>query len=295
MDWWHKLGRIFRLSNLGAFIFVALNISSIILFLIYIELTKEEVLLFFLSYLIVFALAISPIGDFVLSLMIGAKKIKRNDIKIKLYPLFDIVYEKAKDKSPYISKNIKIKIIPNNEEVNAFAVGRRTICVTQGLLQLDDEEIMAVLAHEFGHIAYKHTIIQIIVLCSNFFISGILLLVKLVSWIFAGLSSLVSIFYRSYLFAFVATITAVITSTLVWLWTKFCLLFLRWSMRENEYLADEYAFKLGYGDSLSYVIDNCLANEPSNSFFKVLYSTHPSNNSRIAHLQELGANYNAYI
>lgn len=295
MDIWHRIGRVIRLSNLGTFLFFTLNISLSVLFMVYIELTKEEIVFAAIVYAFIVLIALSPIGDLLLSFLLGARKIKRDDIKIKLFPLFDIVYEKAKEKSPYISKKIRIKIIPNSEEINAFAIGRKTICVTQGLLSLDDESIMAVLAHEFGHIAYRHTIIQIIALCSNLFVSGILLLVKIVSWTIAGISSLISLFYKSYLFAFLSTVMAAITSFLIWLWTKFCLLFLRWSMRENEYLADEYAFMLGYGDSLAYVIDNCFCDKTNNGFLKVLYSTHPSNNSRIAHLQELGSIYNAYI
>lgn len=32
-----------------------------------------------------------------------------------------------------------------------------------------------------------------------------------------------------------------ISTALSWLWVKFCMLFLMWSMRQNEYLADEFA------------------------------------------------------
>ncbi len=295
MDIWHRIGRVIRLSNLGTFLFFILNVGLLYLILYFAETTKEELLAITVIYVSFFVIGLSPIGDFVLSLSLGARKIKRTDQIIKIHPLFEVVYEKAKKKTSYISKRIKLKIIPNDDTVNAFAVGRRTICITQGLLNLDDESIMAVLAHEFGHIAYKHTLIQVLALCSNMLVSIVLLFVKVISWIIAGISSIISLFYRSYLFAFLTTASAAITSFAIWLWTKFCLLFLRWSMRENEYLADEYALMLGYGNSLASVIDNCFCSEPSNKFFKVLYSTHPSNDSRIAHLQELGSIYNAFI
>ncbi len=294
MDLWHRMGRVIRFSNLGALLFFVLNIGLLYGILYYAEVTKDDYIAITIIYASIFTISISPIGDFILSLSIGARKIKRNDQIIKIQPLFDVVYEKARKKTPYISKKIKIKIIPNDETVNAFAVGLRTICITKGLLDLDDEFIMAVLAHEFGHIAYKHTLIQVLALCSNMLVSTVLLFVKMVSWIIAGISSIISLFYRSYLFAFLATASAALASFVIWLWTKFCLLFLRWSMRENEYLADEYALMLGYGNSLASVIDNCVCSEPSNKFFNVLYSTHPSNDSRIAHLQELGSIYNAY-
>lgn len=294
MDIWHRIGRVIRLSNLGSLLFLILNVGLLYLMLYFAESTKEEFIVATIIYVLVFIIGLSPIGDFILSLSMGAKKIKRTDYIIKMCPLFDIVYEKAKKKTPYISKRIKLKIIPNDDTVNAFAVGQRTICVTKGLLDLDDESIMAILAHEFGHIAYKHTLIQVLALCSNILVSIVLLFVKMFSWIIAGITSIILLFYRSYLFAFLATASATLASFAIWLWTKFCLLFLRWSMRENEYLADEYALMLGYGNPLAGVIDNCFCTEPSSKFFKVLYSTHPSNDSRIAHLQELGSIYNAY-
>ena len=65
-------------------------------------------------------------------------------------------------------------------------------------------------------------------------------------------------------------------------------------MRQNEYVADAYAYKLGYGELLASVLDTKMGNEPENSFIKALYSTHPPTDDRIAKLQELGANYSRY-
>ena len=65
---------------------------------------------------------------------------------------------------------------------NAFAIGRKTICVTDGILNLSDSEIMAVLAHELGHPAYKHSSIQLLIGGGNIFISGCLLFIKLICY-----------------------------------------------------------------------------------------------------------------
>ena len=90
------------------------------------------------------------------------------------------------------------------------------------------------------------------------------------------------------------TIIGSISSVMIWLWTKFCLLFLMWSMRQNEYVADEYAFKLGYGRILASILDRQICSPPENSFFKALYSTHPRRDDRIARLQELGVDYSRF-
>ena len=40
----------------------------------------------------------------------------------------------------------------HDEAPNAFATGRKTICVTEGMLSMPVEQIKATLGHEFGHL-----------------------------------------------------------------------------------------------------------------------------------------------
>ena len=80
----------------------------------------------------------------------------------------------------------------------------------------------------------------------------------------------------------------------MWLWTKFCMLFLMWSMRQNEFVADEYAYRLGYGNILARLLDNQMCSNPENGLLKALHSSHPSSDDRIAKLQDLGATYGRY-
>ena len=72
------------------------------------------------------------------------------------------------------------------------------------------------------------------------------------------------------------------------------MLFLMWSMRQNEFVADEYAFQLGYGSALARVLDCEMCSPPDNGLLKALFSSHPNTHDRIAHLQELGASYSRY-
>ena len=65
-------------------------------------------------------------------------------------------------------------------------------------------------------------------------------------------------------------------------------------MRQNEYVADEFAYKLGYGNILASVLDRQMCSAPENGLLKALYSTHPHSDDRIARLQNLGATYSRY-
>lgn len=293
MDIWHRMGRIINLSNLGVLVFFLLNISLVCAVFLPYGITIGSIALILSSYVATVLISFSPVGEWALAVFAGAKEIKRRDIQIRLIPLLEIVFEKAKGITPDMVGSIHLKII-HDPAPNAYAIGRKTICVTDGLLDLTDEEIMAVFAHEIGHLAYKHSIIQLLIGGGNIFISGCLLIIKLVCWLITTTLALFSIGARSWSGGVLAALFGGLSSALIWLWTKFCMLFLMWSRRQYEYIADEYAFRLGYGVALAEVLDIHLRSAPENSFLKALYSTHPHSDDRIARLQELGANYSRF-
>jgi len=293
MDIWHRLGRVIRISNLGTLIFFLLNISLILSVFCPDGITWQNALPLIAIYFTTILISLSPVGEWLISTIAGAREITRTDIKIKLIPLLEIVFSQSKEISPDIVNSIHLTII-NEPVANAFAIGRKTICVTEGLLNLSDKEIMAVFSHEIGHIVYKHSVIQLLIGGGNVFISGCLLIIKLICWMITAIFTLFAVGTRKLGMGILITIIGSISSVMIWLWTKFCLLFLMWSMRQNEYVADEYAFKLGYGRILASILDRQICSPPENSFFKALYSTHPRRDDRIARLQELGVDYSRF-
>lgn len=293
MDIWHRVGRIFRISNLGTLIFFLLNIGLILAFFCPNGITVETATPLVICYIITVLISLSPVGEWLFAAFAGAREIKRNDIKIRLIPLLEIVFEAAKQKTPSMVSSIKLKIIHDNS-TNAFAIGRKTICVTDSLLNLSDEEIMAVLAHELGHIAYQHSVIQLLIGGANLFISGFLVIIKCVCWVVTGILTIIGLSTRSVLGTILMTLFGSLSTVLVWLWTKFCMLFLMWSMRQNEFVADEYAYSIGYGNMLAYVLDRKMCSQPENGLLKALYSTHPHSDDRVARLQNLGSSYSRY-
>lgn len=293
MDVWHRIGRIIRLSNLGTLIFFLLNITLLYFIFFPYGITPENAILMLALYLVTVLISFSPVGEWVLATFAGAKEIKRRDIKIRLIPLLEIVFEQAKEKTPSMVSSIHLKLIRDSAP-NAFAIGRKTICVTERLLNLSDEEIMAVFAHELGHLAYKHSVIQLLIGGGNAFIAGCLLLIKLACWMITAVFTLFAIGSRRLGRGLIITFIGSISTISIWLWTKFCMLFLMWSMRQNEYVADEYAFKLGYGTILASLLDKHMCTAPENGLLKALYATHPHSDDRIARLQELGAEYSRY-
>lgn len=287
MDIWHRLGRIFRLENLGTLFFFVLNMGIILMFFCPDGINVKNAIPLVCVYVCTVLISLSPVGEWGLAVLVGAREIKRKDFKIRLIPLLEVVYSKAKNETPDMVDYIKLKII-YDQAANAYAIGRRTICVTEGLLQCSDDEIMGVLAHEVGHLAYGHTIIQLLIGGGNIFIFGCLYIIRITCWIITMVVSLVvGVVTRNFWASILTAIISSISVGIIWLWTKFCMLFLMWSMRKNEYVADEYACKIGFGRELAYVLDNALCSNPNNGILKALYSTHPSSDDRIARMQNM--------
>lgn len=262
MDIWHRVGRIVRFSNLGTLLFFTLNI----LLIVAVFGSSGSIVELICIYFFTVAISLSPLGEMCLAAFAGASDIKRVDIKLRVVPLVQYVLDKAKENTSYCPKKVKVKII-HDPAPNAFALGRQTLCITDGLLLLSDDMILGILAHEIGHLSYGHTVIQLLIGGGNIFISGCLLLIKISYWIFSAIMGLFAICSRSGVMGIITAVFAGISTALSWLWVKFCMLFLMWSMRQNEYLADEFAYKIGFGLELATVLDQHISDveTPENS------------------------------
>ena len=87
---------------------------------------------------------------------------------------------------------------------------------------------------------------------------------------------------------------ATLSVVAVWIWARFCTMFLMWSMRANEFVADKYAFDIGFGSELAFALDTTFASRPSNGLLRALYATHPNVHDRVGRLQQMGAVYSRY-
>jgi len=283
-----------RLNNLGAFIFFGINAG--IIFSLLVSGAGMPFWQVLIIYLISVLVGVSPIGEAILAYVAGGRKIVRADMRSRIEPYINNVYMKAKERTEELPENIVVKLI-NDVTPNVYAVGRKTICITEGLLTLPDDEIEAVLAHEIGHIALHHTDVQLLIGGSNFLVAGIILVLKSIAAImaiFSSISAVTNIFRPRSKYA-PSPWGGLICAGFIYIWTQFCLMFLRWTLRRNEYEADRYAYELGYGYKLAEMLDRIdESRKPLGALLKAVYSTHPPKDNRIGKLQELGVAYSRY-
>lgn len=176
--------RMTRKSNIPVLIYLVLNIfviAGIVSFLFGGGTMPfcQALLIGIVLYAISLVIALSPIGEWILRLQTGCKKIKRVEQINFIEPIFREVYDKAKKLDSSIPDDVQL-YMNTDEDPNAFATGRKTICVTEGMLHMPESQIKATLGHEFGHLAHKDTDLILVVSVGNLIVSAFILGIRLV-------------------------------------------------------------------------------------------------------------------
>lgn len=295
--------KMFRVKNTGVLIYLFLNL--IIIFAVFFALMGGQGEYFLPAlgaaiaiYGFSLAVALSPVGEWILRVQAGGRKIKRQEQLDFLMPIFEEVYAKAKAEDPTLPNDIKL-YIADDDAPNAFATGRKTVCVTRGLLELKREKIAGTLAHEFGHLAHHDTDLLLLVNVGNFVVTVIVLGVRLAIHLAELVADIFAIFLGGregaigiLLHGAMRVLADVTVGILVWLWTKLGTLLVMRSSRNNEFEADKFACDLGYGAELCATLDT-IGGEGAKGLFAALASTHPATDDRIARMQSYGVNYTA--
>ena len=309
MYFFNFLKQIVKGKNVFALLYLALNVF-VIAFIVMLMLDTDDLLLSVAIgtgiYLISVILTLSPLGEFLLRLRHGCRRIERTDHRNRLDPLFREVESRARRVDPLLTQEIRY-FISADATPNAFAMGRHTICITEGLLTLPDEQIMATLAHEMGHLSHKDTDLLLVVTVGNMLITAYLLFLGFflsVLQFFCRITAMiVSVFTRSRrrsngmngsaFFVDVAFrfLRFILIGAFSWVWTRIGILLVMRTSRGNEYLADEFAYNTGLGRALCTLLDGIASNYANASLFAALSRSHPSKHERISRLQRLGVRY----
>lgn len=285
-------------NNIGLLIWLILNTLLIVAIFSSGFTSVEGIVLGLVIYIVSLTIALSPIGEWVLRLQNGCRKITIPEYIGRLEPIFREVYSKAKELNPELPSDIRMFMSDSNDP-NAFATGRKTVCVTRGLLNYSDEQIKGVLAHEFGHLAHKDTDSILVVAVGNFIVSAIFVVIRVFANIFMGIgqfmTALMSRSIGGIIASFFIGIGRVVADFMLVLimraWTQLGVWLCMYSSRKNEYEADEYAFNCGYGEDLCQVLESFGTVKGATGLFAALVSSHPQNYDRINRLRNLDNTY----
>jgi heat shock protein HtpX len=277
------LQRVVKKSNTGTIAYLILNIL-IITYLFSDGFTDPEGFLFgIVAYAVSLAIALSPIGEFILRIITGCRDISGTPEARRLEPLFREVLEKTKEKYPELSSDIKL-FINDNPVPNAFAIGRKTVCLNKGILDFSDDQIKGILAHEAAHLAHKDTDLLLVITVGNFIITGLFFVTRLVIKLVGFLVAIANEDFGAWL-------TAVFFDLLLvgamMLWTKIGVLLVMYSSRQNEYEADKLASLIGYKENLISALKELKRYDvKEKGIFASLAASHPDIDDRILRLTQ---------
>lgn len=228
-------------------------------------------------------ISLTPAGEAMWRLRNGIKKqppASLNSAWLAANAVFEEVRERAKSVTRNVSDKVTLYYSPT-KDINAYALGHRTVIVTAGILRVPSEYLKGVLAHELGHIAHGDSDLNLGINVSN----GILTVFMTFTSVFAylivgliidsknGLAQIVALFLR--------VLFNVIIIGLFRLWTLLGVLCINSSSRKAEYLADGFAKELGYGEQLARFLDVLDRSKVKSSKLSLMFQTHPDTVDRL--------------
>ena len=214
----------------------------------------------------------------------------------KLFNCYQRVKGKIEEEGYRVPTNLKVYMIPG-EEMNAFCFGARSIGVTEGTLNLDTRTVEAIIAHEFGHLFNGDSILNMILVVNCLGIITILAFYQFALIVFVYISMIICCMIGLFRFSFAAIfVTGKISGLIKFLVEAAKTIVLQISRlviaalgRKSEFMADRFAAHIGYTFYLKRFLERFVPDSgPSEqSFFAVLYDTHPSTALRIQQLNSI--------
>lgn len=289
----------FQVVNIGLIISLLINF---IISLVFISLFTNDLASGIGITLLIFVCSIgilyTPIGDWWYRKIVLNLREPNEAEKRRLIPIYNEVYDKALVASPNLSRDIKL-FIYDDDDINAFAIGLKTIAVHRGMLvnNIYDKEIAAILGHEFAHIANGDTFCTILAVQSNAIVSIFRTIFSFMMMVAAKIISFcVALAFETEQGAENGfTIADACVRGINWLIDKFVLLFVfisviiaQYSRRQHELAADNFSARLGYGQAMIHFFQRYEEADSTGNMFSfshLLYGTHPSMQVRISNLQ----------
>lgn len=233
-------------------------------------------------FLSVSGICLSDVGEWVMRLLEDVRHIATFTEKDRLLPIFDEVKNRAMTVTKNVENKVKLYII-DTPAINAYTIGKHTIAVTRGAMSFfDDEQIEAVIAHEFGHIANGDGQVSMFVeIASSVYMYMVLAFTKLLAFIEA-LSE------KTFIGSFVGFIKTIINLMLKY-FLQVLVILVASNSRKTEYRADKFAYDLGYGDTLISALYSLYDMQISDkrSLAEKLEASHPKTAYRIEKLEAL--------
>ena len=162
----YVLGKSIQDRNIGFLLWMTVNC------LMY-SLIPGGVIFYFL-WIVVLS---GPVGGWALRRLCGCRTIKKAEDQEKIRPVMERLQQNIRERWPSQMRNISV-YLSEDAFPDTFACGKRTICITRGMLDLPGEELEAGMAHEVGHLLKRDSEENLIMAASNPLVLAFLLIIS---------------------------------------------------------------------------------------------------------------------
>jgi Zn-dependent protease with chaperone function len=246
--------------------------------------------------------AISPLNEFIGRTSLGCRPATTEERKKILgawQMIINSIGNTLDNKTKERFENVDL-FVSDEKLPNAFALGRKTVCVTKGLLKLSSaSEITGVLAHEAGHLHFGDSQRLAMALTANRLGVVSYKVLDVLSKVFEGfthgVSGAGSVFGSSGVFVSLMGMILWLLAIIVQICLKaICFIFkiavdvgIHAVGRSEEFRADLFAKNIGFGQPLAKFLRQieALDSAPQN-IWDVVYRTHPPTAERIDRLEQ---------
>lgn len=232
-------------------------------------------------YLVGQIIAFSFVGEWMMRVIQGCKSLDRLENGVRMQELFDEVLANAIEKGYKVPKDVKLYVKFDNE-VNAFACGKKTVVMHSILAECDEEVVKAIFAHELGHIINSDSFKLQSIWVGNIVVSLMILIYRLVGVL---VTALFGLFGETMAKLANFVINVVILGLITYIWNLIGTVLVTFSMRKCELIADDVAKDLGYQEGLERLLNWVNEGEVKYvTLFEKMTSTHPVTQKRLDNL-----------
>jgi heat shock protein HtpX len=269
-------------------------VCSLIYFLFSIILLGGSVyalIITFIIYVVSIKIALSPFAEKMFRFLYGIRSIETNEEREYLMPIFNEVMSVI----PHGKSKAKIELcIIDKLDVNACAIGYRTVAITKGAMKaFDEEQLKGIIAHEIAHIKTGDTVASMFLFISSGYFYLIVFLFKLIILLMDKATNGIRNISKGKTFLnFLFGVIRGISRMFIFVFSFLVQITLAVESRKIEYRADRTAYQWGFGEHLTsslYLLEKINLGDYRDIKQK-LTASHPRTTTRIKQLESMDRN-----